>query len=79
MRRWRLEEGKACFFEKKKQKTFVYVGSGSARYGSWWDAQARPTLRPASPVELGADSQKSFGSFLQKRTFFLTLSASGTT
>jgi hypothetical protein len=43
---------KACFFEKKQQKTFDHLG-----FGLSGQAEAR--------------CAKSFGSFLQKRTFLL--------
>jgi hypothetical protein len=54
------EEGKYFFFEKKKQKTFDFTITPAARLRSW-------PMRPGLHQE-----QKSFGSFLQKRTTSLT-------
>jgi hypothetical protein len=50
----RLEEQKQFFFEKKNQKTFAF--------------DAIPVVSAMTSTLPQAQSQKSFGSFLQKRT-----------
>jgi hypothetical protein len=52
---------KAFFFGKKKQKTFVLMG--------WCRCDSSAHVEPAHEMELERQhNQKSFGSFLQKRT-----------
>jgi hypothetical protein len=57
--------GKTFFFEKKNQKTFVYLVPGVAGWDwwiaglGWWAAKAQPTLR-LKPI------CKSFCFFFQK-------------